>query len=138
MISDFAAQARARAELQGEWVAVSLQKDGTPMQVEPDTIRYVFVGNTIINTGPAVGSVHILYQVDAAKEPKQIDLQFTGGAIGPWVAQGIYRVENRMLTLCYGGPNASRPTELAARPGEGRTLLVLKRPGRADGLPAND
>ena len=138
MIPDFAAQARARAELQGEWVAVSLQKDGTPVQVEPDTIRYVFVGNTIINTGPAVSSVRIPYQVDPAKKPRQIDLQFSGGAIGPWVAQGIYRLEEHTLTLCYGGPNVGRPTEFTARPGEGRTLLVLKRPGRANRSPPND
>jgi len=138
MMPDFAAQARGRTELQGEWVAESLQKDGTPVQVEPNTIRYMFVGNTIIHRGPAVGSGHILYQVDAAKEPHEIDLQFIGGMAGPSVAQGIYRVEDGTLTLCYGGPNASRPTDFTGRPGQGRTLVVLKRGDRSAGLRAND
>jgi len=138
MFPDFAAQARARTELQGEWVAVSVHKDGTATPVEPGTTRYVFVGNTIIHTGPTVGSAHILYRVDAAKEPHEIDLQFIGGTVGPWTARGIYRVEDGTLSLCYGGPDASRPTDFTGRPGQGRTALVLERPHRAPGTRAND
>jgi len=47
--------------------------------------------------------------------------------MGPWIAKGIYKQEGDTLTICYGGPKVTRPTEFTTHPGDGRQMCILKR-----------
>jgi uncharacterized protein (TIGR03067 family) len=118
----------AAKDLQGMWTVVSFHHDGgsTPVQ-EGRVIPYTFEGNKLITVGPFDAKVEIEYRLDPSKNPKQIDQRFTGGALGPWIAKGIYKIEGETLTICYGGPNVARPTDFTTKPGDGRTMRVHKR-----------
>jgi uncharacterized protein (TIGR03067 family) len=37
---------------------------------------------------------------------------------------GIWALEGKLLTTCFGAPGQPRPTEFASIPGDGRTLAV--------------
>jgi uncharacterized protein (TIGR03067 family) len=71
--------------------------------------------------------VLIEFLVDPTKEPKHFDQRFTGGTIGPWISQGVYRLDGETLTICRGGVNVPRPADFSTRPGDGRMKSVYRR-----------
>jgi uncharacterized protein (TIGR03067 family) len=122
------AHTAAAKELQGTWKVTEFHTARGFSAVEDGRIiPYTFEGNKLITVGPGDVRVEIEYRLDPTKSPKQIDQRFTGGAIGPWIAKGIYKLEGDTLTICYGGRNVARPTEFAAKPEDGRTMRVHKR-----------
>jgi uncharacterized protein (TIGR03067 family) len=122
------AHTAAAKELQGKWKVTEFHTAHGSSAVEGGRIiPYTFEGNKLITVGPGNVRVEIEYRLDPAKSPKQIDQRFTGGAIGRWIAKGIYKLEGDTLTICYGGPDVARPTEFTAKPGDGRTMRVHKR-----------
>jgi uncharacterized protein (TIGR03067 family) len=125
----------AAKELQGEWTITSFGTNGERRPADPDRIKSVFGslvtdwfdGNKLITLTPIRTKVEIEYRLDPTKEPKWIDQRFTGGRIGPWIAKGIYKLDNDVLTICYGDPNVDRPTDFSTKPGDGRKLNEYKR-----------
>lgn len=41
--------------------------------------------------------------------------------------KAIYKMEGDRLTYCVAAPGQPRPTEFTTRPGDGNTLVVLRR-----------
>ena len=75
---------------------------------------------------PAVGTG--TYKIDAATNPKALDLTHTSGPDKGQTVLGIYTLTGDSLKICFGDPaGKQRPTEFAARPNTQHLLVVLKR-----------
>src|SRR5713101_4536167 len=60
--------------------------------------------------------------------PDQIDLTTVyKDKPNPLHTEGIYCIEEDVLTYCVAPPDRSRPVEFATNKGDGYTLVVLKR-----------
>ena len=71
------------------------------------------------------------FELDATKTPKWIDFWRVGWgdhSIPTWDRyEGVYVLDGDSLTICESPFGAARPTAFSAKPGDGRTLTVLKR-----------
>jgi uncharacterized protein (TIGR03067 family) len=73
------------------------------------------------------------YATDDTKSPKQIDLSLTEGPLAGKILQGIYKVENDVLTVCYPKGNVRdvervrRPTDFDVSRRSDVQILRLKR-----------
>jgi uncharacterized protein (TIGR03067 family) len=65
--------------------------------------------------------------VDASKSPAWIDLTPATGVRKGQVFRGIFLLRGDGLVLCLATPPAERPNEFAARQGDNRVVLILKR-----------
>jgi uncharacterized protein (TIGR03067 family) len=118
----------AAKDFQGEWANVAYHGNGVDTPVpQGREVPSSFEGNKEITVNPFNVHQEIEYRLDPTKTPKQIDRRFTGGAMGPWISKGIYKLEGDTLTICYGGPKIARPTEFTTQPKDGLMMLVLKR-----------
>jgi RNA polymerase sigma factor (sigma-70 family) len=119
----------------GIWKVVSVEFDGKkdPAGEDFDALRKVKAIFTkeklILQLADADGddppAKKYTYKLDPSKKPKAIDIEGEGET-GP----SVYSLEGDTLKLCL--PNAGkgggdRPTEIAAKEGDGRILIVLKR-----------
>jgi uncharacterized protein (TIGR03067 family) len=107
-------------QLQGEWVVASAEVAGKKSEGLKDK-KLVLKGDEW--TPPSGGTLK--FKIDAAKNPKQIDLMTDVGGDAPtW--PGIYKIDGDTLTFCRSaGPGGERPTEFKSRPEA--TLMVFKR-----------
>jgi uncharacterized protein (TIGR03067 family) len=112
--------------LQGEWVVVSAERNGTPLarkEFETDVVTFdkseMFVDRK--------GSIRNTYKVtiDGTRDPKRIDLVGVAGLDQGKTLRGIFQLDGDRLTLCAG---------LQERPGAFRTatdsmlrLMTLER-----------
>ncbi len=118
----------AAKELQGKWKTVAYNSNGKYAPVQSGReVPSTFEGNMRVTANPINPRQEIEYRLDPTKSPKQFDQRFTGGTMGPWVAQGIYKLEGDTLTICHGGPNVARPDDFTTSSGDGRSMQVLKR-----------
>jgi uncharacterized protein (TIGR03067 family) len=109
------------AELAGEWTPVSLVRDG---QVLPQSMlnygkRIATAEEVTVKFGPQV-VVRAGYAVDRSPTPMTMDYFLADGK----TQHGIWALEGKRLTTCFGAPGQPRPTEFASTPGDGRTLTV--------------
>ena len=116
------------ARLAGEWSMISGERDGYPI---PDafvkTGRRVARGNeTTVSFG---GQVYLkaTYTVDASATPATIDYAILEGPSAGMIQRGIYELTGDTLRVCFSTPGRERPSHLATKAGEGRTLAVWKR-----------
>ena len=66
------------------------------------------------------------YVIDATKKPATIDIMPDQG--GNIKVEAIYRIENGVLTLCFGrGGNSPRPMQFASEPNTEVSLLQFRR-----------
>jgi uncharacterized protein (TIGR03067 family) len=119
---------RAQAEpktdkdrLQGTWVAVSINARGKDVPAEQaGTFRITFAGDRMKTHRLLEDAKEIPYRLDPEQTPKAIDFQPVPGP-----GLGIYAFDGDKLLLCITEGGALRPTDF--KPGEGRTVVVLKR-----------
>jgi uncharacterized protein (TIGR03067 family) len=109
-------------QLQGEWVVVSAEIAGKKFEGLKDK-KLVVKGDEW--TAPTVGTREFKFKLDAAKNPKQLDLKAdVNGNEQTW--PGIYKIEGDTLTFCRSaGPAGERPTEFKS--GAAVALMVFKR-----------
>jgi uncharacterized protein (TIGR03067 family) len=81
--------------------------------------RYVVVQGTRITRGSV--------KVDPTKTPKHYDFVVTSGPRKGLTAPGIYELAGDTLTICLPFLKQERPTELAAKEGDGCLFQVFKR-----------
>jgi uncharacterized protein (TIGR03067 family) len=74
------------------------------------------------------------YTLDAAKNPKRINIVGTEGELKGKEAQGIYSLDGDTLKICYTMPGKSRPTAFESAAGSAAQCVVWKRKS-ADTLP---
>jgi uncharacterized protein (TIGR03067 family) len=115
------------ALLDGEWTMVSVTTDG---QSVPEAIaktgKRVAMNNetTVTIAGQLV--MKATYTIDPTKKPKTINYTMTDGPTKGQKQYGIYEIAGDTLRICFAPPGKKRPTEFAAKPGDGDTLTVWK------------
>ncbi len=67
------------------------------------------------------------FSIDAAKSPKTIDYDMTGGFTAGKKQYGIYRLSGDTVTFCFGSPGQARPAEFVSKAGSGVTCTDGKR-----------
>lgn len=133
------AASKEAKELQGEWQAVEVEKDGKKVTADDvKDLRIVFKGGEFIaKSAKGEGKERkSKFTLDPSKSPKQIDITPLEGPDKGQTAACIYSLENGQLKLCmpYFKDLGTRPKEFKTQAGDGRMLFVLKRVKRATGL----
>ena len=115
------------AELAGVWNSLSLLRDGQALP--PSMLQYgkrmATANQVTVQFGPQV-VLKATYSVDRSCTPMTMDYLLPDGK----TQHGIWALENRRLTTCFGAPGAARPSEFATIPGDGRTLTVWTPAGK--------
>lgn len=114
-----------KEQLQGTWSVVSVVINGKELEVEK------LAGAKIIIKGDvATGKVIRLgkdsectFKIDPTQKVKHFDFIHTDGTVLP----GVYSVTSTKLKICFGPPNAPRPSALEAPKGSNLTLISLHR-----------
>ena len=115
------------AELAGEWVPLSLVRDGQAL--DKGMLKYgrrtATANEVAVKFGPQV-VLKARYAVDRSRTPMTMDYVLADGRL----QHGIWALEGKRLTTCFGAPGQPRPGEFASTTGDGRTLTVWTPAGR--------
>ena len=112
-------------KLQGEWSAVSLERDGNKLPDEMlKTVKRSVTGESYTI---AFGEMMFkgTFKIDVSKTPKTIDIVREEDKDTP--IKGIYELDGDTYKVCYGAPGKDRPTEFSAKEGSGNTMSVWKK-----------
>lgn len=120
-------------KLQGTWLTVSLVSDGkvllgenVPPQPGPAT-KLVYEGNRwLIRVGDKTIASGI-FQLDATKRPKEIDILDESGMKNDKTKLGIYELDGDTYRYCLAPAGKPRPGEFASPEGSGYSLGVSRR-----------
>jgi uncharacterized protein (TIGR03067 family) len=109
--------------LRGTWKVVSIIQNGREVPNASDNSISFDAQNVTIKekNGQSKGTCTL----DAAKEPKHIDL-IPDNDKGKKV-QAIYSLKGDELKLCLAAPGRDRPTKFESKPGSRYRLVILKR-----------
>ena len=116
------------AQLEGEWVMVSGERDGQALPEE-----YVKSATRVAKDGVSTVTIAGMvvmkskYTIDPTKKPKAIDFEPTEGESEGKKIQAIYELDGDTLRFCLAPSGKDRPTEFTAKEGSGRTMSVWKR-----------
>ena len=117
-----------QAQLQGEWVMVSGQRDG---QAFPENLRATFKrvakGDETTVTMSDQIFLKAKFTLDPSKKPKAIDYSVTGGPYAGKTQPGIYEFDGDQVKFCFSTPGKERPTDFTTKQNDGRTLSSWKR-----------
>lgn len=115
------------AELAGEWIPLSLIRDGQAL--DKGMLKYgkrtATPTEVTVKFGPQV-VLKAKYAVDRSRTPMTMDYVLADGRM----QHGIWTLEGKRLTTCFGAPGQPRPGEFASIAGDGRTLTVWTTAGR--------
>jgi uncharacterized protein (TIGR03067 family) len=118
----------AATEFEGEWRMPSGVMDGKAMS--PADVRWVkrvtHGDQTTVLAGPQT-MLKVTFSFDPAQSPRSIDYLNLAGANKGERQQGIYKLEDDVLTVCVAAPGAPRPREFESVAGDGRTLTAWTR-----------
>jgi uncharacterized protein (TIGR03067 family) len=118
----------AKGDLQGTWTCTSGVIDGKPLAEETaKRLRLTLTADRYKTERGDEVLFDSTYTIDAAKNPKQIDMIGTEGELKGRPALGIYRLEGDMLTICYVMPGGQRPAAFESKPQSGVYVVVWKR-----------
>jgi len=117
-----------QAQLQGEWVMVSGQRDG---QAFPENLRATFKrvakgDETTVTMGDQI-FLKAKFTLGPSKKPKAIDYSVTGGPYAGKTQLGIYEFDGDQVKFCFSIPGKERPTDFTTTQNDGRTLSTWKR-----------
>jgi len=113
--------------LQGTWEIVALELEGKAV---PESgfagSRIVVKGNTFttISMGATYGGT---LSIDAAKNPKTLDMSFKAGPEKGNTSLAIFELDRDTWKLCLTVTGKTRPAAFAAKRGSGHAYEVLKR-----------
>jgi uncharacterized protein (TIGR03067 family) len=119
-----------RQELTGIWQAVSSVLDGKKAS-DDDTIQTKLSfdahgGASLLREGKDATAATT--KIDAAVNALAIDITWKKGKteVGE-TSLGIYKIEDKRLTICLGAPGARRPKEFLSERGSGNRLTTYER-----------
>ena len=116
-------------DLAGTWTCTSAVNDGKP--IAEDIVKELRLTLTAEGGYKTTRGDQVLFdstcKLDPSQTPKHIDMIGTEGDNKGKAAQGIYKLERDMLTICYTMPGGERPKEFDSKPGSAATLVVWKR-----------
>ena len=117
----------AAPELAGEWLPLSLVRDGEALP--PSMLKYgkrsATANEVTVKFGPSV-VLQARYAVDRSPRPMTMDYLLADGQ----AQYGIWAIEGGRLTTCFGAAGSARPGEFASTPGDGRTHTVWAPAGK--------
>jgi uncharacterized protein (TIGR03067 family) len=111
------------ARLQGEWRVVGWEEEG--FAADPATWKnkkFVIRGSDI--EGELRLATKTQFELNLAKEPKEMDLTALDGWLKGRTEPGIYETDGQRLRICFG--SKTRPTEFATTPVSGLLLMTLE------------
>jgi RNA polymerase sigma factor (sigma-70 family) len=112
-------------ELRGEWQVVAVQEDGRELPKDQFPFTSLNIrDDTIVHEGGPHQELKVHFQLHPEQQPKAIDMESEGYHGDTYHA--IYSVEGNTLTICRPG-DATRPAELASKPGSKTLLYTAKR-----------
>jgi uncharacterized protein (TIGR03067 family) len=114
-------------ELQGVWVATSMEINGEPAPArEVEHTRFTFKGQKLLvrHSKDAGKEEEGTFTADPKKSPKHLDITLKNKTL-----HGIYDVKGDELKVCYetGDKRENRPTRFATNKQEELVLIVFKR-----------
>jgi uncharacterized protein (TIGR03067 family) len=126
--ADDAAIKKETALLEGEWMMVSGEANGSAL---PDAMvktgkRSAKDGETTVKFGDRV-FLKAKFTIDPNKKPKTIDYAMTEGTTKGKTHLGIYEIDGDTVKFCFAAPGKDRPTEFSSKEGSEYTLSVWKR-----------
>jgi uncharacterized protein (TIGR03067 family) len=120
-------------KLQGTWRVVEAERDGTKAPSdEIKKITLVIKGDKLTakrteNAGkPEEKNYEMSFTLDPSKNPKWIDVTYTGGERNGESSLGIYELKDDTLRICMSR-GTSRPMEFETKAESQRHMMVLKR-----------
>jgi uncharacterized protein (TIGR03067 family) len=115
------------AELAGDWVPLSLVREGQAL--DKGMLKYgrrtATANEVTVKFGPQV-VLQAKYAVDRSRTPMTMDYVLADGR----TQHGIWALQGKSLTTCFGAPGQTRPGEFASTAGDGRTLTVWTPAGK--------
>jgi uncharacterized protein (TIGR03067 family) len=113
--------------LQGVWNVVSLELDGQAMAAAAlGGARIAIHGDHFTSTG--MGATYEgTIELDTARTPKTVNMNFTAGPEKENTSFGIYELEEDTWRICLTTRGTERPAKFATQPGTGIALETLKR-----------
>jgi uncharacterized protein (TIGR03067 family) len=118
-------------KLQGEWIIVSMERDGQQMPKEQlEGFKRTVKGDeyTVTRNGETLAQGK--YKLDPTKKPKAIDAMTKNQEGQDVTMQGIYEFDGDNYKVCFAMPGQPRPTEFKTSENSGRTLTVSKKAGK--------
>ncbi|MES1258946.1 MAG: TIGR03067 domain-containing protein [Gemmatimonadota bacterium] len=115
-------------ELQGEWAAAKLVRDGQdfPAMVLK-TGRRVAKGNEVEISFGGQLIIRARIRLDEGTAPVQIDYFNLHGPARGSIQHGIMAWDGKVARFCMAAPDAPRPADFSVTAGDGRTLSHWKR-----------
>jgi uncharacterized protein (TIGR03067 family) len=114
-------------ELQGVWIATSLEINGKPASAkEVERTRFTFKGEKLLVRGARDEDKEEkgAFKTDPKKLPRHLDITLNGKTL-----HGIYEIKGDELKVCFenGGKAENRPTKFATNKENEEVLIVFKR-----------
>jgi uncharacterized protein (TIGR03067 family) len=123
------------SKIEGRWQVVSVELAGTPVP-GLEAAELVLSGGQKVFTLPGGRIEKGTYQLDAAKQPCEIDATTDGKGE---TEKGIYDVNGETLKLCFAAGVGERPRTFATRKSTDQLLIVFRRVvDESEGKPAAD
>ncbi len=115
-------------KLQGAWVMVGLEIDGTVIsetKIKGTTLE-IKGDKYIVKTGGKAREVR--FALDASKKPKEIDLFFPDPPNADKLHRGIYLIDGDTFKMCKAqAADQRRPTEFGTWPNTGIFMVTWSR-----------
>ena len=116
------------AVLQGTWTCVTATIDGKPLDAKVAAkLRLVMTADRYRTERGDEVLFDSTYRLDAAHDPKYIEMTGTEGEAAGTPALGIYSLEGDTLKICYTMPGGHRPTTFESAPGSKAFLVTWQR-----------
>ena len=117
-----------KMKLQGTWACASAVIDGKPLAEEAaKALKLTLTADRYKTERGDQVLFDSTYTIDAAKNPKTIDMVGTEGELKGKPALGIYTLDGDMLSMAYVMPGKDRPTTFESKAGSGIYVIVWKR-----------
>jgi uncharacterized protein (TIGR03067 family) len=118
---------KEQTKFQGTWAVESATADGKEIPSDVfKTFKMTFKGdNYTVTMGQE--KIEGTFRLDAAKNPKAIDIVPDNGPDRGRVQPGIYEIDGNKLKICGAMPGRERPTNFDTKDKPGQTVLVLRK-----------
>jgi uncharacterized protein (TIGR03067 family) len=113
--------------LQGTWIVLAGNEGGKTLPPPRVKGSKMLVKNNTMKVYEQEKELEMSFRLDAAKEPKAIDLTITGGKRKGEVSRGVYAIDGDMLKICFAPQGSPRPSNFLPRQGSTEMLFVLRR-----------
>ncbi len=126
------------ARMQGTWVFVSFEYDGSKMPKATRSARLIILKDKMISQLDQDNKVTSTFTLNTQTTPRSIDFvkpaqRFGKLRLKEQLSRGIYEFDGTRLQLCFTtGADGKRPQAFVSKPGSGVVLMILERAAEDD------